>query len=98
MSGRHMKNLVALVTWRPLISTPVHGYNTDPNLFLQHFITTVCVAGKMFQGSACVTIEQATESAAQAALTVSRSLFLIVCMCNSPLSLGFDHLICCANV
>ncbi|CAB4010284.1 Hypothetical predicted protein [Paramuricea clavata] len=34
----------------------------------QHFITTVCVAGKVFQGLR-LTIEEATESAAQAALT-----------------------------
>ena len=48
------------------------------NLFLQHFIATVCVAGKMFQGIPGATIENAVESAAQNALMVLISLYFLM--------------------
>lgn len=47
-------------------------------LFVQYFITTVCVAGQMFQGIQCVTVEAATGSAAQAALAVNIYLSLVL--------------------
>ena len=45
---------------------------------LQHFITTVCVAGKMFQGVPCASIELAVESAARNALMVFISILIAV--------------------